>query len=230
MLNIKYNYPHTFFLSVGIVLLIFGFYPFYIANLNITLIHLSKIIIHGVLLAISVLCILIGFKLWGEKEKEKKEMAEITKKRINQSIEIKELSLQEKKAKNQLGILKQEVKILETRKREKKEIEGEIKIKKSEIEKFNKEILVKQKEIGEKTSKLYELQKEEISKTPDNYLLTSTWTTSTSGSNIVPDFSMSSITPYADSNQKRCSKCGNFYTPISWIPDEGLCQTCKRFF
>ena len=190
MLNIKYNYPHTFFLSVGIVLLIFGFYPFYIANLNITLIHLSKIIIHGVLLAISVLCILIGFKLWGEKE----------------------------------------VKILETRKREKKEIEGEIKIKKSEIEKFNKEILVKQKEIGEKTSKLYELQKEEISKTPDNYLLTSTWTTSTSGSNIVPDFSMSSITPYADSNQKRCSKCGNFYTPISWIPDEGLCQTCKRFF
>ena len=223
MLNIKYNYPHTFFLSVGIVTLIFGFYPFYMANLNTNLIHLSKIIIHGGLLIISLLCLWKGFKLWGEKEKEKKEMADIIKKGRKQLVELRELNLQEKKVKNQVLKLKQEVKILETRKKEKKEIEGEIKIKKSEIEKFNKEI-------DEKTSKLYELQKEEISKTPDNYLLTSTWTTSTSGTNIVPDFSMSSITPYADPNQKRCSKCGNFYIPTRWIPDEGLCQTCKGMF
>ncbi|MBA7712013.1 hypothetical protein ES703_120981 [subsurface metagenome] len=233
MIDIKYDYPHAFFLSVGIVTLIFGFYPFYITNWNFNLMHLSRIIIHAVLLIFSILCILKGLKLWKEKEEEKKEVAKITKERLKLSLELKKLSLQERKDKNQVDKLNQEIiKLLEKKEEERKKVEVEIKGKKSEIEKFNTEISKKRKEIDEKTSKLYELQEEEISKTPNSYLFASGATTtsgaiSASRANLTPTISIPDTAQIYNYAQKKCSKCGEMYSPIWGMPDEGVCQMCR---
>lgn len=232
MFNIKYNYPHTFFLSVGIITLIFGVYPFYTNNFDLALIHWSKIVIHAMLLILSTVCIVKGLKLWDKKEYEKEEMAEIVKKKLKQTIELKELDLEERRDRRNVARLTGEIKALEHNKKEKKQTEQEIKKKKSEIEKLNKEILDKRKKIEEETSKLYEFKKEEISKTPDNFLLnpgSPTFRNSISGASISPTFP--DILPTGVPSlvgSKKCSKCGTDYVP-SIIFDKGVCSSCDTF-
>ena len=216
MAYIKYSYPHAFFLSIGLILLLFGFYPFYIVNLDFSLIPLPRIVIHIICLIFAISSIVWGLYLWNKREKEKSEMAKITKKRLEQSIELKELILQEKKFQNKVDVLKKEVKAGE----------GKIKEKESEIEESNKNILEKQKEIEEKTSKLYELRKEEVSKTPDSFFISPT--AMLSGQAALRGSGGESGWWSPSGWPKTCSKCGALYTPL--LGDTGTCQICVGRF
>jgi hypothetical protein len=192
-LDIKYNYPHTFFLSVGIITFIFGVYPFYINNFYFSMIHWTKIVIHLTLLVLSVTCLLKGFSLWDRKESERKDFENIRKKRMEQEIDLNQQKMEEFKLTNEIKKLTSEKSSSTERKRMEKEIE-ELKIK-----------------IMEKEKELTKAKKEEISRFPGVAL---------SGSVIFPtpvsNFPLaSSGAIYSDqiaignTSLKKCPTCGN---------------------
>lgn len=225
-LDIKYNYPHTFFLSAGLILLIFGFYPFYITNFNFDLIHYTKILIHSLSIIISLICLWKGFKLWGEKEEQEIERIKASKKIREQEIELKQLTIERIKYENRLRALKIEIKNLERSKKEKtEEVEQEIKAKKLEISKLSEEIAQKQEDIENKTKKIYELQKEEVSKISNTPPL---WASSISGANI--SSGSISVTNWLNPYSRKCSNCGKDYemNPNILDIDIGLCPSCKE--
>jgi hypothetical protein len=212
-LDIKYNYPHTFFLSVAVITLIAGFYPFYINNFNFSLIHWTRILIHGILIIISITCFGKGFSLWEDKENKREKFEEIRKKRMEQECNINQQILEEYKLNNQIRKLNLELDSLkEISKKERKK-------KEEEINQLKKEILEKKQEIDDAKSILYGLKKDEISKLPDNFS-SSASTPFLSGSTFFPGTASGALlTPlgYASScsgsivspTQKKCNICGS---------------------
>lgn len=226
-LDIKYNYPHAFFLSVAVITFIFGFYPFYINNFNFSSIHWTRILIHGILIIISIVCLWKGFILWGDKERKRKEFEDIRKKRMEQELDINKQRLEEYRLNNQIKELTSELDSLKSSNKE------ERKRKEIEIEKLKKEILEKKQEINKAKSTLYDLKKDEISKLPDNFsssALTfsgaSCFPIASSGASMLPVDSVENSylnTPTFPS-QKKCRSCG---AQLSYT--EILCPKCGSY-
>lgn len=246
-MDIKFDYPHTFFLSIGIILLILGIYPFYFNNFNFSLMNLTQIIIHFVALIISIICLINGFRLWEESETDKKEMAEASRKRINQIIKINEFEIEEMENKKELSKLKEEIELIDKSKNlkniEKLKYDQQIKIKKDEINRLSNEIQKKREERNKDIKTFYTLQKDEISKLPDSFF--AKINSSTTGSVVPISLSGSSFFPASgaimnpfDLNNsagfrlitpeknvgKKCSRCNKIFFPIF---NEELCPECN---
>ncbi len=233
---IKYNYPHAFFLSIGIALFLFGLSVFYINDYVFASIGLGKLITHGVSLIIGVWGIFRGFKLWSEKDKEKKEFADLSRKRILLELEKAQLELEDFKDKRQRDQLKREIEALESSKGKNKE---EIEKKNEQLKKLNEEVRKKQEEMQKATENIYKLQKEEVSKIPDKYFLPTSWASSPnlSGSNLLPSFLKSQYenydglgiintgSPIPTSVYKTCSLCKS---PFVGLPSTDKCPACQR--
>ncbi|MBI4116952.1 hypothetical protein HY449_04375 [Candidatus Pacearchaeota archaeon] len=241
MIDLKYNYPHTFLLSIGVILFIFGFYPFYINNLNWNSLSLTKVVTHSISFVLSVLFLFFGGYLWTESEKQRNKLSELTKKRMQQEIELRELSISEKKDKIKMQQISREIEFLKKSKDEKKtDLEKGLKQKREELEKVQSEITKKEKEIEKKVNDLYDLQKQEISSIPNSYFSgASTSFALTSGANITynpysttPTTSYEVYRPYITSIPstttligiyRNCQKCKKLF-----LGSEDLCPECKN--
>lgn len=217
----KYNYPHAFFLSVAVITLIFGFYPFYINNFDYSSMHWTRILIHGILIIISIVCLWKGFVLWSDKERKREEFEEIRKKRMEQELDINRQKLGESKLNNQIKELTLELNSLKTSNKEQRER------KEIEIEKLKKEILEKKQEINKAKDILYDLKKEEISKLPTlsgssllpipiSYYSEPTTPPSVSGLNNYSEIALGST------GFKKCPVCGNLISSSATI-----CYFCR---
>lgn len=221
-LDIKYNYPHTFFLSVGVITLIFGFYPFYMNNFDYLSIHWTKVVIHHILIAISMVCLWKGFDLWSDKERERKEFENIRKKRMEQELEINKQKLDESKLIKERDLELENIKKTNKKDRENKE---------NKIERLRKEILEKEQEINKAKNVLHDLKKEEISKLPilsggqifpafTNYYSVPTNSLLLPEANNCPDL------VYMGSDKlKKCLVCKNLVSL-----DADICPFCRTKF
>jgi hypothetical protein len=172
---LKYNYPHTFFLSVGIAIFLFGLSIFYINNYIFSSIEIGKLITHILAVVLGTVCIFRGLKLWGEKEEEKKELAKISREKL-------QLELEDFKNRKKIEQLRQEIKDIESSKGKSKE---EIEEKNKQLKKLSEEIKQKQLEKEKVTENIYSLKQQEVSKIPDNYFLPVTF----GASSMVPSLS-----------------------------------------
>ena len=178
---IKYNYPHTFFLSVGIALFLFGLPLFYINDYTFSNITLGKIITHISALVLGIVSVIIGIIWWIKKEKEKKDLADLSRTRILLELEKMQLELEDFKNKKKKEQLEQEIKDMESSKDKKK---GEIEKRNEQLKDLIREIKKKQEEKEKTTASIYEIQKKEVEKIPDNYLPKTFWGQAISGSNL----------------------------------------------
>ncbi len=220
--EIKYNYPHTFFLSVSIVIMIFGFWPFYVNNFNWEYIlknmNFIKMLIHFGLILISIFCFFKGMKLWEQLEIDKEEIGKLRKEILKQTIESNKLEMDKIKINNEREQLI--YKLSESKKNSDERTKIEV-----EIKSLDNDLIIKKQEIEKVTQELYRVKKEEISKTPNNLI-----------SGIAPvSSSYASISPIP--NNTTFSGSYVAYSPApampyfsNVFPVSTYCHKCKKIY
>lgn len=147
MLKLKYAHRHTFLISLGIALIIFGLYKFYITE-DLAGISLKMWMFHVPSFLLGDFFFLRGIRLWSKRDKNEEEIVKYQKQEMEIGVKLGMLAMKEKEFDIDSKI--------ETRK-----IVEETKFAKAELEKIKK-----QKE--EHTEKIEEINKEE-KKLEDNY-------------------------------------------------------------
>ncbi|MCK4997296.1 hypothetical protein KAS08_03245 [Candidatus Pacearchaeota archaeon] len=217
-LDIKFNYPHTFFLSIGLALFIFGVTPFYLGSFDYTTSQdVVKIITHIVSVIISLVCLGKGISLWEAREREQEGFRNIRKETMQQELEIIT-------RKNEMGnsILK-----LESLKKDEEKTGEELKKKNEEIKKLDKKIDSQKKDIIGAKAKLYSLRKDEIEKIPDSNM---------SSGAIVLGSNTPNLSGYTGSatSWNGFSTLGSPYPglkticPVCNTPNEVGCRKCEK--
>lgn len=209
ILDIKYSHPHTFYLSIGIILLSLGTIPLYQYDFIWSNIPKFKLVFLSGLMVIGVFFIWYGERLWRSKEKEREEMFGIRKDIMKAECELKKLEIDRNKLENDSIRSKKS-------KEEIKKLEAELKEKELEVEK--KIYTLKEKELSTATTASGAIILPFISGAQFNV----------SGSHVVG--SPSWVSNWNLAGIKTCVKCKKQYSSSN-PADSSVCLACtSKYF
>lgn len=96
MFKLNYDNRHTFLISLSIILLIFGFYPYYTQN-DIAIISIKTHVFHAGSIGLGIALGVIGISIWNKRDNDEEELRKFKKSEILRNNQMKELEIEEKK-------------------------------------------------------------------------------------------------------------------------------------
>ena len=233
MLQLRYDNRHTFFISLGVIIFLFGIYPFY--RYDIDQIFIKIIIFHFLGLIVGVYLCKKGMTIWKERDNEELEITKFIKEEIEKYNELKKLEIESQKLRidkdKLLFDLSTVKKDLNQKKQKKEIIEKETKEKLKEIEKLKEDIEKKQKELLDKEKNIYDRRETSISGLPNTITVSGATMYPSTGSTMTSSEVTTIMTyPYYPDGslcEKKCKICKKIYIPDQYF-DMSICPECQK--
>ncbi|GEM_PF-4549875 len=250
MLNLNYDNRHTFLISSGIILLLFGLGIIYITpSINDLSIKSWAFVVGSVV--IGVVLLKKGLNIWNERDEDEKTIREFKKKEMERSnelitIEISIKGCELEKIKNSQELTELANKIAQA-KEQKKAIDQSLNKEMDELNNIQKEIIKNEKELVNKKRQLFQERNSDIEALPSssvnfsiygiNSLMTPTSAYVINDTGVVfsaghIDLKNLNTTGYISPqflNQRTCKSCKNLYVIDMNAPivDMGICKNCS---
>ncbi|MCK4670440.1 MAG: hypothetical protein KAT43_04510 [Nanoarchaeota archaeon] len=224
MIQPKYDSRQVFFVSIGLILLAFGFWPFYMTK-SLNMIATKMWVFHLLFVVLGGFSSVVGIKLWKQKDKEITEVVKFFKEEMKVKNELRKLEIEKQKLnieKDKLAFnLQVESQKVEEKRKEVKKLARDFQKKDMKLKEMRENIEKKEKKLLEKEMEIYNKRNKSINELPSTSSV-SPW--------ITPSISLNDLSTGSQTSTFS-SNITPFSSGISSLTEEKVqCLNCSRVF